>query len=113
MATARQHISLPEAVHLLPAPVSGQTLLRWVKQGVGGVRLGAVKVGGRWVTTQEDVSAFVRMTTCRAIPSRERTPTQRDTAAEAAMERMRRKYKLGTRHAKEKTGKVLDLHREG
>src|SRR5262245_7762058 len=67
------------------APVSLGTVLRWVLQGVRGpggerVRLEAVRVGGKWVTSVEALARFAEAQTPRLedeTPPRPRTPTQR------------------------------------
>jgi hypothetical protein len=35
------------------------TVIRWVRRGCRGVRLEAVRVGGRWVTSREALDRFV------------------------------------------------------
>jgi hypothetical protein len=40
-------------------PVHLLTVLRWIRQGVRGVRLEALKLGGRWVTSREALARFM------------------------------------------------------
>ena len=40
-------------------PVHPLTVLRWIRQGVRGVRLEALKLGGRWVTSKEALARFM------------------------------------------------------
>src|ERR1700687_982534 len=66
-------VSLSQAARLLPAglrgrPVTLSCLLRWVIDGVktptGMVRLEAVRMGGRWITSIEALERFA----CRQTP---------------------------------------------
>ncbi len=43
-------------------PVHPSTIKRWVLSGVGPdrVKLAAVRLGGRWYTTQEDIQRFIK-----------------------------------------------------
>lgn len=40
-------------------PTHAATVHRWVRRGVGGVHLEAVRLGGRWVTSDEALARFV------------------------------------------------------
>jgi hypothetical protein len=56
-------ISVPQAARSIPPtrldkPVHPSTIVRWILHGVRGVRLEAVRVGGRWVTTHEAIERF-------------------------------------------------------
>jgi hypothetical protein len=68
-------ISLTEAAGLVPPgrrgrPTHLSTLLRWIKPGVRGVRLEAVRLGGRWVTSREALQRFAdRLTAAQAGPT--------------------------------------------
>jgi hypothetical protein len=72
------------------------TLLRWVLQGVRGpggmrVRLEAVRLGGRWLTSREALQRFTERLTPEpqaALPMR--TPGQRRRAAERAAVRLQK-----------------------
>ena len=44
------------------------TVLRWAMRGVHGVRLEAVRLGGRWVTSLEAVSRFSAGVTATTAP---------------------------------------------
>src|SRR5947207_13632690 len=62
--------------------VSTATLYRWISQGSSGVRLEAVKVGGRWRTSEEAIQRFSDRLTPKhgSMPSHETpvaTPRQR------------------------------------
>jgi hypothetical protein len=68
-------ITLVEAARLVPPGRGGRpthlsTLLRWIKPGVRGVRLEAVRLGGRWVTSREALQRFAdRLTATQACPT--------------------------------------------
>ena len=56
-------ISLSEALDLLPPARRNKRphlsrLLRWILDGVNGVRLEAIRLGGRWVTSREALQRF-------------------------------------------------------
>ena len=53
---------LAEAARTIPGQPHLATVYRWVRHGVGDVRLEAVKVGGRLFTSQEAVDRFIRAT---------------------------------------------------
>jgi hypothetical protein len=90
-------LALSQAARLLPPgrrgrPVSLSCVLRWVLDGVPGqdggrVRLEAVRLGGRWVTSREALQRFAERLTPRLdsepIPA-PRTHVQRDRAAARA-----------------------------
>src|SRR5262249_11181216 len=67
-------VHLVEAARLVPPGPSGRpphlsTLLRWINPGVRGVRLEAVRLGGRWVTSREALQRFAdRLTAAQAGP---------------------------------------------
>ena len=73
--------------------VNQSTVLKWIVQGVGGVRLAAVKVGGRWRVTEAALEAFHQATTAAALPPVEHSQpvgiAGRKTA-QAAQDRVRR-----------------------
>jgi hypothetical protein len=83
-------LTLAEACRLLPRGRNGarphlSTILRWILDGapaVGGerVRLAALRVGGKWVTSRAALQAFAEALTPASrtcMPSQVRTPTQR------------------------------------
>jgi hypothetical protein len=95
--SAENPLSLSTAARQLPAlrngrPVHAATLLRWVVAGIRGpgggrVRLEAVRVGGRWVTTVQALERF--QAALSVVPGAEalptpRSPAQRQRAAERA-----------------------------
>ncbi len=95
--TAETLLSLSQAARHLPPgrrgrPVSMSCVLRWVLNGVPGpdggrVRLEAVRLGGRWITSREAIQRFAERLTPRvegqpaAVP---RTPDRRRRASERA-----------------------------
>jgi hypothetical protein len=72
---AESMLSLMQAATILPAgrcgrPVTLSCLLRWVKLGAKApdgsrVRLDAVRLGGRWVTSREAIQRFAEALTPR------------------------------------------------
>ena len=40
-------------------PIHPGTVLRWIRRGVRGLRLEAVRLGGRWLTSEEAVERFL------------------------------------------------------
>jgi hypothetical protein len=94
-------LSLNQAAKMLPPgrrgrPVTLSCLLRWVLDGVntpmGRVRLEAIRMGGRWITSVEALERFADQLT----PNLDKTsaPTPRSV--------------LSRRHAAERAGKQLD-----
>ena|SRR5262245_53038110 len=90
-------ISLTQAARLLPPgrrgrPVSLSCVLRWVLTGATGpsgerVRLEAVRLGGRWVTSREALQRFAERLTPRLdgdLATAPRTPAKRQRASERA-----------------------------
>lgn len=56
-------LSLSQVAKRLPPnrggkPVHVSTVMRWITKGVRGVRLEAVRLGGRWVSTAEALQRF-------------------------------------------------------
>jgi hypothetical protein len=72
-------LSLTEAAKLLPParlgqPVTPSCLMRWVQVGARGadgrtVRLEALKLGGRWLTSREALQRFAERLTPRGVPA--------------------------------------------
>jgi hypothetical protein len=90
-------LPLKDACCLVPAARNGKrthlaTLLRWILTGSRGptgerVRLEAVRLGGRWMTSREALQRFAERLTPQSPegPAQApRTPTQRQRAAERA-----------------------------
>jgi hypothetical protein len=90
-------ISLTQAARLLPPgrrgrPASLSCILRWVLTGARGpsgerVRLEALRLGGRWVTSREALQRFATALTPRLdtpAPAGTRTSAQRRRASERA-----------------------------
>jgi hypothetical protein len=101
--SAESILSLRDAAKLIPParrgrPVSFQCILRWAMEGARSptgerVKLKAIRLGGRWVTSRESLQRFAEALTPRSdnIMSKSRTPRQRRRAAERAeaeLERM-------------------------
>lgn len=55
------------AIRSAKVRMSYQRALRCVKDGVGGVRLPAIRIGGRWHTSPEAVREFIAQTTRGAL----------------------------------------------
>jgi hypothetical protein len=95
-------LSLSQAARLLPPgrggrPVTLSCLLRWVLTGVrspsgGLVRLDAIRLGGRWVTSREAIQRFAEALTPRLddAPPGQRTPTARQRASNLAEKELTR-----------------------
>ena len=60
-------IPLKEAIKTLPKtngrPVDLHTVNRWIRKGIGGTKLQAKRVGGRWYTSPEWIEEIVRLRT--------------------------------------------------
>jgi hypothetical protein len=95
--TAESLMSLAQAARQLPPgrrgrPVGLSCVLRWVLHGVPGpdgrrVRLEAVRLGGRWVTSREAIQRFAERLTPLvegAPAAASRTPERRRRASERA-----------------------------
>jgi hypothetical protein len=95
-------ISLVDAARLLPParqgrPVSMSCILRWILSGVrtpsGVVRLEAVRLGGRWLTSREALQRFAEQQTpnlTEQAPPAPRPPAARRCAAQRAERELRR-----------------------
>jgi len=94
---SEQLLSLPQAARRFPpyrldAPVNPSTVWRWILQGVrlpdgSRVKLEAIRLAGRWLTSVEAIERFIAAQT-PALHSdsapRPRTTTQRQRAAARA-----------------------------
>jgi hypothetical protein len=101
--SAETPLPLTAAAKMVPPARSGKrthlsTLLRWIIRGVKNpngeiVRLEAVRLGGRWVTSQDALQRFAERLTPRiegapaAVP---RTPERRRRASERAAAELER-----------------------
>jgi len=95
-------LSLAQAARMLPPgrrgrPVTLSCLLRWVLDGVRlpsgeAVRLEAIRMGGRWLTSVEALERFAARQTPRLAEgiSSPRTPTARDRASRRAGKNLER-----------------------
>lgn len=94
---AEELLSLPQAARRFPSyrlgrPVNPATIWRWVTAGVklpGGrrVKLGAVRLSGRWLTSVEAIERFIAAQTPRlddTTSPRPRTEAKRRKASERA-----------------------------
>jgi hypothetical protein len=94
--TGDDTLTLAEACHVLPRGRNGSkphlsTLIRWILHGSPGpagrrVKLSAVRIGAKWVTSRAAIREFVKALTPRPNGDvrRPRTPMQRRRASEAA-----------------------------
>jgi hypothetical protein len=94
-------LSLSQAARRLPPgrrdrPVTLSCLVRWIMNGLAGpdgqrVRLEAVRLGGRWITSEQALARFAAALTPRLGDkpvSYLRTPKQRERAAARAAKRL-------------------------
>jgi hypothetical protein len=89
-------LSLPQAARRFPSyrqakPTSPATVWRWITSGVEladgtRVRLEAVRLSGRWLTSEDAISRFVRSQTpgLDDPPAAPRPPAERRRRSEAA-----------------------------
>ncbi len=56
-------LTLSEALRRLPTKPSPATAWRWKTKGANGVRLPAIRCGGRWLTSVEAMAEFLRRQT--------------------------------------------------
>lgn len=82
--TTESLISLPEVLQLLPPGRRGKrphlsTVVRWIARGTQGVRLEAIRLGGRWVTSREALQRWAE----RLTPAPDDTITQTPRSAAA------------------------------
>lgn len=86
----QQFLTLKEAARYCPGSRSPHTdtVSRWIKKGVRGVKLRALFVG-QWVTTPEWLDDFLEARTAARLPSgiHENASAERTAAARAAMAR--------------------------
>ena len=61
-----QAVTIAEAVAFVPGKPNVATLWRWMHNGVRGIRLEAVPVGGRWFTSKEAIERFLAAQAQRA-----------------------------------------------
>ncbi len=94
-------LSLPEAARRLPSyrrgrPVSVSCIMRWILHGVrtpiGAVKLEAVRLGGRWITSTEALGRFAAAQTPLATSGVQlpRSPSTRRRQSERAAEQLER-----------------------
>lgn len=70
------------------------TLRRWIKDGVRGIRLRAIVLGGSWIIRRGDLDAFIEQVTrlriSDPVPPQE-SQRERERNAKAAQERLRKR----------------------
>jgi hypothetical protein len=90
--TTETLVSLPEVLRLLPPGRRGKrphlsTVLRWIMHGTDGVRLEAIRLGGRWVTSREALRRYAERLTPSVdggVAQIPRPPAARRRASERA-----------------------------
>lgn len=66
-------MNLVDAAKLIPSNHSGKgcahvaSILRWIQKGSNGIHLGAVRCGGKWVTSREAIARFLQACTEAAM----------------------------------------------
>jgi hypothetical protein len=81
-------LTFSQAARLIPSgmgdsgPAHVSTIYRWAQKGQDGVRLEAVRLGGRWVTSAEAIQRFVEAVTEAYAPAL--APRVADVAREEA-----------------------------
>jgi hypothetical protein len=101
--TREEPISLAAAAALIPPARSGKrthisTILRWILSGAKAptgevVRLEAVRLGGRWMTSKESLQRFAERLTPQTVGEPAplpRSPSARQRASERAAEELTR-----------------------
>jgi hypothetical protein len=88
-------LPLAEAAKQVPPnrngrPVHVSTLVRWIHHGVGGVRLEARRLGGRWVTTLEALDRFSQAQTDGHPSATQAGPPARQGGGEGRRRRLER-----------------------
>ena len=79
-------LTITQAAKRCPARPHVATMWRWVLNGLDGVKLDSIKVGGKRLTSAEAISRFIAATTAQASgePLPSRSPKQRERAVEQA-----------------------------
>lgn len=60
-------LAIADAAKELPERPHCSTMQRWHKRGIRGVKLEAIRIGGRWFTSRQALQRFVRNTTAAAV----------------------------------------------
>jgi hypothetical protein len=71
--TVESPLSIAEAAARVPSFRPGKkthvaTIFRWIQHGVRGVKLEAVRLGGRWVTSAEALQRFAEACSAASAP---------------------------------------------
>ena len=90
--------SLHDAAKSLPLshgqkPINFTTIWRWAMKGILSqtgerVKLEAVRMGGRWITSREAIARFSAALTAKATAEPIRTPAARTRASETAKKKL-------------------------
>lgn len=85
-------ISLKDAASSFPGNVSVcyETIRRWATDGIRGIRLETIRIGGRRKTTREACQRFIERVTATDV--RHDEPESTELRAQLARERMRIKH---------------------
>jgi hypothetical protein len=91
-------LSLAQAARIVPPtrldkPVHVSTIVRWILHGVRGVRLEAVRIGGRWITSHEALERFTAALTANhtsSSPQPSNPPRPTSAARQRKQERVDR-----------------------
>lgn len=59
----QSYLSIANAARLLPGKPSPSAVWRWVRSGVNGVKLPAIKVGSRFFINEADLAGFIQHVT--------------------------------------------------
>ena len=78
------HYRVSQVSKLLPGNPAAATIWRWLMTGVGGRRLGSVKIGGRRFVRGQDLLDFIAEEPTSATRPTFRTPAARRRASEQA-----------------------------
>jgi len=75
-----ERLRLADVRRLIGRPVSEATVRRWYTEGIGGIRLKAVRDFGRWITTERWLREFLQAVQDQAAGSAANTPRRRRSA---------------------------------
>lgn len=86
--------------------LSAKAIIRRIRHGQDGIRLKAIRDGGKWFTSPEWVAEFLEAVTAKRVPEVP-SPASEKRAVAAARARLARRYgRRGQRKAKRQTGPV-------
>ena len=55
--------TLTELANEMPSQITGATLARWIRKGLGPYKLDAITLGGREFSTMDAIDTFLELTT--------------------------------------------------